>query len=179
MRTPPPPSTMVSTAAPLARRPRTAKAGAGNVLADVGVRAITVQQPWAWAIVSADKNVENRSQMWSYRGRLLIHAGARWSQRGDQSPLIRRAAQGRSLASAVDMSAVIGTAVLVDCHLDVGCCKPWGESAYVERGGRKRRRVVHLVLEDREPLPEPIPCPGALGLWIPPVDVAERAGVAQ
>lgn len=170
---------MGAAAAPLARRPRTAEASAGSVLADVGVWVITVQQPWAWAIVSADKNVENRSQMWSYRGRLLIHAGARWSQRGDQSPLIQRAAQGRSLAGALDTSAVIGTAVLVDCHLDAGCCKPWGESAYVERGGRERRRIVHLVLEDREPLPEPIPCPGALGLWIPPVDVAERAGVTQ
>lgn len=178
MRTSPSIST-VPAAAPLARRPRTAKAGAGSALADVGVRAITVQQPWAWAIVSADKNVENRSQLWSYRGRLLIHAGARWSHRGDQSPLIQRAAHGRSLAGALDMSAIIGTAVLVDCHLDVGCCKPWGESAYAEHGGRERRHVVHLVLEDREPLPQPIPCPGALGLWIPPVDVAERAGAAQ
>ncbi|ETB46597.1 resolvase [Mycobacterium avium 10-5560] len=31
---------MVSTAAPLARRPRTAETGAGSILADVGVRAI-------------------------------------------------------------------------------------------------------------------------------------------
>lgn len=32
-----------------------------------GIRALTVQQPWAWAIVSAGKTIENRTQMWSYR----------------------------------------------------------------------------------------------------------------
>ena len=49
-----------------------------------GVRALTVQQPWAWAIVSAGKTTENRTQMWSFRGPLLVHAGARWSERGDR-----------------------------------------------------------------------------------------------
>ncbi|MGJ6127385.1 hypothetical protein QN239_32925 [Mycolicibacterium sp. Y3] len=171
---PNPPSSVISAATLSTRQPRR-----GAHVADLGVRAITIQQPWAWAIVAAGKNVENRSQAWSFRGPLLIHAGARWSQRGDESPLIHQAAHGRSLAGALDMSAVIGTAVLVDCHLDAGCCKPWGESSYVEHGGRQRRRVVHLVLEDRTPLAEPIPIPGALGLWIPPVDVVERAGVAR
>lgn len=141
-----------------------------------GIRALTVQQPWAWAIVSAGKTIENRTQLWSYRGPLLIHAGARWSERGDQSPLIEQAARGRSLAGALDMSAVVGIANLIDCHPDAGCCKPWGESSYVEHGGRTRRRVVHLVLEGARPLPEPIPCPGALGLWVPPADIVERCG---
>lgn len=142
-----------------------------------GVRALTVQQPWAWAIVSAGKTTENRTQMWSYRGPLLVHSGARWSERGDRSPLIEQAAQGRSLAGTLDMSAIIGVATLVDCHPDAGCCKPWGESSYVEHGGRQRRRVVHLTLEDARPLPEPIPCRGAQGLWVPPADIVERCGV--
>jgi hypothetical protein len=41
------------------------------------------------------------------------------------------------------------------------CCAPWGQ-----RGSR-----AHLVLENPRPLPEPIPCRGQLGLWMPPQDV--------
>lgn len=37
------------------------------------MRALTVQQPWAWAIVHGGKDVENRTQAWSYRGPLAIH----------------------------------------------------------------------------------------------------------
>lgn len=36
--------------------------------------AISVRQPWAWAIVHAGKPVENRTWRTSYRGPLLIHA---------------------------------------------------------------------------------------------------------
>jgi hypothetical protein len=55
------------------------------------VKALTVQQPWAWAIIHGGKDVENRTQAWSYRGPLAIHAGARWSERGAHSTLVSRA----------------------------------------------------------------------------------------
>jgi hypothetical protein len=59
------------------------------------VKALTVQQPWAWAIIHGGKDVENRTQLWKYRGLLVIHAGARWSTRGAESPLVVRAAAGK------------------------------------------------------------------------------------
>lgn len=138
------------------------------------MKALTVQQPWAWAIIHGGKLIENRTQLWSYRGPLAIHAGARWSDRGDRSPLVQAAANGRSLTGALDMGAILGVVNLVDCHPDAGCCRPWGESAYVEHGGRERRRITHLVLESPRPLAEPIPCRGALGLWTPPADIVEQ-----
>ena len=39
--------------------------------------ALTVKQPWAWAIINAGKDIENRSWITHYRGRLYIHAGKR------------------------------------------------------------------------------------------------------
>ncbi|OMC46878.1 hypothetical protein A5742_25435 [Mycolicibacterium fortuitum] len=145
------------------------------------MKALTVQQPWAWAIVHGGKLIENRTQLWSYRGPLAIHAGARWSDRGALSTLVQGAVMredgsasltyGRLQAHRFTFGAIIGVAELVDCHPDAGCCKPWGESAYVEHGGRERRRITHLVLENPRPLPEPIPCKGALGLWTPPADI--------
>lgn len=39
------------------------------------MKALTVLQPWAWAIASGLKRVENRTWQTPYRGPLLIHAG--------------------------------------------------------------------------------------------------------
>lgn len=146
------------------------------------MKALTVQQPWAWAIMHGGKTIENRTQNWSYRGPLAIHAGNRWSDRGGVSELVANAwmrhASMADLArgpmsneldsDAFAFGAIIGVVDLVDVHPESGCCKPWGESAYVEHGGRGRRRIVHLVLENPRPLAEPFPCSGALGLWTPP-----------
>jgi hypothetical protein len=41
------------------------------------LRALTVQQPWAWAIIHGGKDVENRGRNCHFRGRfynLLLHA---------------------------------------------------------------------------------------------------------
>jgi len=39
------------------------------------MKALTICQPWAWAIVHGPKRVENRRWPTRYRGPLLIHAG--------------------------------------------------------------------------------------------------------
>jgi hypothetical protein len=38
------------------------------------MKALSVRQPWAWAIIYALKNVENRGWPIHYRGDILIHA---------------------------------------------------------------------------------------------------------
>lgn len=145
------------------------------------MKALTVQQPWAWAIMHGGKSIENRTQLWTYRGTLAIHAGLSWSDRGARDPRVNKAIADRLsqtdkiTENAVRIAgAILGTVELVDVHPDAGCCQPWGESAYVEHGGRERRRITHLVLEDPRPLAVPIGCTGALGLWTPPSDVLER-----
>ena len=137
------------------------------------MKALTVQNPWAWAIIHGQKTVENRTQRWKYRGPLAIHAGLRWSHRGNG--IVSRLA-------GVDIppfnvghpseirGAIIGVVQLVDVHTAVpGCCdSPWAEYAYAEHPtGTTRRDITHLVLEDPRPV-EPIPCRGALGLWTVP-----------
>ncbi|WP_028472982.1 ASCH domain-containing protein [Nocardioides alkalitolerans] len=153
------------------------------------MRALTVQQPWAWSIVHGGKDVENRTQAWSYRGPLAIHAGARLSERGCMAvPDLLDATQPEKVAeyALADLAygAIIGVVELVDVHVShapdptssapqqPACCdSPWAETSYDEHGGRTRRDVVHLVLEDPRPLAEPVPCRGMLGLWTPPLDV--------
>lgn len=37
--------------------------------------ALSIRQPWAWLIIHAGKDVENREWSTAMRGRILIHAG--------------------------------------------------------------------------------------------------------
>lgn len=41
----------------------------------VTLRALTIRQPWAWAIIHGGKDIENRSWNTKHRGPLVIHAG--------------------------------------------------------------------------------------------------------
>ncbi|WGX98756.1 ASCH domain-containing protein [Nocardioides sp. L-11A] len=143
------------------------------------MKALTVQQPWAWAIVHGGKTVENRTQAWKYRGPLAIHAGFRLSERGcELLPDLLGATQGADdllweyMRAELVYGAIIGTVQLVDAHLaQPDCCdSPWAEQSYDEHGGRTRRDIVHLVLDDAQPI-DPIPCRGRLGLWAPPTEV--------
>lgn len=160
------------------------------------MKAITVMEPWATAIARWGKHVENRSQLWGYRGTLLIHAGMRWSDRGihdrrvvdpaiaslldagvhtvdsiDRQPVEAAVRAAVALPSGPTAGHIIGVCELDDVHPDAGCCRPWGESTYREHGGDVRGDVTHLVLTAVRALAEPVPCRGALGLWTPPPHV--------
>lgn len=41
-------------------------------------RALSIRQPWAWAIINAGKRIENRSRRVNYRGPICIHASSTW-----------------------------------------------------------------------------------------------------
>jgi len=38
------------------------------------MKALSIRQPWAWAILNLGKDIENRKWKTNYRGPLLIHA---------------------------------------------------------------------------------------------------------
>lgn len=147
------------------------------------IKALTVQQPWAGAIAVGAKTTENRSTLWKHRGILAIHAGSRWSDRGGQSRLVNAAADRdpRSMDAwppeFVVTGHVIALVVVEDAHRNAeGCCDDeWAEWSYREHKGGVRGDVVHLTLSDatRDEF-DPIPCPGRLGLWDLPEEVAEQ-----
>ncbi|ABA25039.1 conserved hypothetical protein (plasmid) [Trichormus variabilis ATCC 29413] len=45
------------------------------------MKALTVRQPWAWAIICANKNIENRVWPIHYRGDILIHAASKCTKK--------------------------------------------------------------------------------------------------
>jgi len=126
------------------------------------VRALTVKQPWAWAIIDAGKDIENRTWHTSYRGSLAIHAGS------SATRTYHAWAQGWMAAIGVEapeledlpLGCVIGTVELVDCV----------------RGSGSRWAMPdcwHWVLRKPQSC-KPQFARGALGLWM--LDDGARAG---
>src|SRR5262245_61800575 len=55
------------------------------------LKALTIRQPWAWAIIHAGKDIENRSWNTRLRGTIAVHAGFNYEReaalpRGVKSP---------------------------------------------------------------------------------------------
>ncbi|MFI0929609.1 hypothetical protein ACH4TP_37660 [Streptomyces sp. NPDC021012] len=122
------------------------------------MRALTIRQPYADAIVWGTKRTENRSRPIpaAHLGTtILIHAAKDLHASG-------AVASDFTHETWPDArSAIIGTAVLDSCHkASDDCCTPWGMDDH-----------WHWTLRDCRPLPRPVPTAGALGLWTPPENV--------
>jgi hypothetical protein len=129
------------------------------------LRMLTVQQPHAYALAVGLKPVENRTTRTRHRGPVGIHAGLLWSVRGH--PDARLATLEHARAGGLTTlsrgsrpgpgwarGAVIAVAQITGCHLDVGCCRPWGEEG-----------TWHWEVETPRLLSAPVPARGQLGLW--------------
>lgn len=84
------------------------------------MKALSVRQPWAWALVAGWKDVENRTWRTSHRGLLLIHAGKRWDPEGKR--LIERLL-GVPAPHDLPLGAIVGVVEIVGCVTDAD--SPW------------------------------------------------------
>lgn len=138
------------------------------------MRALSIRQPWTWAILHAGKRVENRT--WPapesaigetiaiHAGRSYDHEGRAWIEQtlGRYVPLCKSA-----------RGAIVGTARLAACERITGILRrdltPWHCGPWC------------WALDDVRPLSEPVPCKGRLGLWSLDAEtarlVAQRARV--
>jgi hypothetical protein len=142
--------------------------------------AISVRQPFAWAIAVGAKTIENRSRNVHWRGEVAIHASqAPFPGAGQDSRIMQLLHAGT--AQDAPRGAIVAVARLVDCHPAIQntdlstCCEPWGMAVYNDRP------AYHLVLADIHRLPDPVPCKGALQVgWVVPPEtaVAVRAQLA-
>jgi hypothetical protein len=122
--------------------------------------ALTVRQPWAWLIIYAGKDIENRTWPTRIRGRVLIHAakGCTKDEYLDAAEYALEAVadeyRGRGLVippwRTIERGGIIGSVEIVDCVSRSD--SPW----FMGRFG--------FVLRNPQPLPFE-PCRGALGFW--------------
>ena len=148
------------------------------------MRALTVRQPWATAIMWGGKDVENRPRRTLHRGPLLIHAGLAhpdWAEYLDVRALSGQVFgwldTRRHSAAEVErarfwpehtgaLGVILGVASVVGCHHasedhgGQGNCSRWAWD------GR-----WHWQLAAVRPFSRPVPCKGRLGLWRLPDEV--------
>lgn len=116
------------------------------------VKAISIQQPWAWAIVHAGKDIENRTWSTAYRGDVAVHATR--MQKGYRLPPGVAAPTEQELT----LGAVIGLVEIVDVVMRSSSCWFTGPLGFVLRNPR--------------PLVQPIRCPGNQRIWELPRSIA-------
>jgi hypothetical protein len=119
--------------------------------------ALSLHRPWAWLIIHAGKDIENRTWATPYRGPVILHS-ARHLSTAILADLAREYGH-QAAADAAAPTGFIGTADLVSIHPATACagqCSPWAAP-----GG------MHWVLTRPRPFLTPVPGPGSRGLFAP------------
>lgn len=125
------------------------------------MKAISIQQPWAWAILHAGKDIENRAWSTSYRGDLAVHA--------TQIQPASRLPSGVSVPPEQDLvlGSVIGLVQIAD--------------VVTESSSRWFSGPFGFVLRNPRPLARPVRCPGDQKIWDLPawVEMAVRRSATR
>lgn len=133
-------------------------------------KAITIHQPWAWAIAEGIKTVENRTWATSYRGPIAIHAGKSMASIEEGTRFIESLGYKVPTFGDEDFGAIIAVANLVDCvKVDEDPLGMFGV-----RDNPFAQGPVCWVLSDVRKLAEPVACNGKQGLW----EVEVKCGTA-
>lgn len=127
------------------------------------LRALTLIQPWAYAVCHLGKNIENRTwpaPKWILGQHLAIHAGKKFDE--DDADDIRFEL-GLKVPDAVPMGAIVavarvaGAAEVVEGASDLGLPP--------EYRGKWSSGPWCWLLTELVVLPHPIECRGKQGLW--------------
>ena len=123
------------------------------------LKALTIQQPWAWSVIHGGKNIENRNQRTrKERETIAVHASATLHH-SDKFP--RGALHPPK--DDLEFSSIIG---FVDI---VGCVEKSPKHSKWHNEG-----CFGWVLENPRPLRKPIACSGARGFWEVPTNILRR-----
>jgi hypothetical protein len=87
------------------------------------MKALSIQQPWAWLIVHGYKDIENRKRKTNIRGEIKIHAGKTFDRDGYE--YVKRAFPNIEMPKPEEFSkgGIVGRAKIVDCVNDSD--SPW------------------------------------------------------
>ncbi len=93
---------------------------ADNPGCDPPSRVLSIRQPWAWLIIHAGKDIENRNWSTKFRGRIWAHAGKGMTRDEyfDADYFVRRSFGGKiTLPPYEDLlrGGIIGSVDIVDC----------------------------------------------------------------
>lgn len=120
------------------------------------MKALSVRQPWAWAIIHGGKTIENRPRRTQFRGTVAIHASLQPHHNWD----VPARSPKPPPQDELPFGAIVGFVDIVDCvedHRSKWFTGPFG-----------------YVLANPRPLKNPVPCKGMLGFWEVPPEILPR-----
>ncbi|MGY2053265.1 ASCH domain-containing protein [Methylobacterium sp. JK268] len=143
-------------------------------MADLPTKALSVRQPWAWAIVGGCKDVENRDWSTRFRGPVLIHAsrGMTRAEYEDFLDTARAISRTHPFPSGVALlpydelqrGGVVGIAEIIGCVQEHA--SPWFVGRYA------------FVMANAQPVPF-VACRGQLGFFDVPSEVIDALDAAR
>ncbi len=114
-------------------------------MGDIPRLALSIRQPWAWAIINAGKDIENRDWRTNFRGPVCIHA-AKGMTLGEFDGFVdlARAMYRQGIwtgpfipeRKALSLGGIIGVAEIVDCVEDSESKWFFGRFGFVLRNAR-------------------------------------------
>lgn len=119
------------------------------------MKALSIRQPWAWLILHAGKDIENRSRHWNFRGKLYVHA-AKGMTRDEYlaAEILIASIEPDTIQlppfEDLQRGGLVGTVEVADCVQSSE--SPWFNGPF------------GLVLKNPTPIPF-VPFKGALGLF--------------
>jgi hypothetical protein len=128
------------------------------------MKAISIRPPWAWAILHAGKDIENRTWKTNLRGTVAVHASRAMSRPDYESAAkeIRKIAPRAKMPpfDAMVRGAIVGLVEIVDCE---------------KRTKSKWHIPKHygFLLAKPRALPKSISWKGRLGFWDVPDKIAQ------
>jgi hypothetical protein len=133
------------------------------------VLALSIRQPWAWLIIHAGKDIENRDWPTRYRGPILVHAGKGMTR--DEYDDALQTQLGVSQAAGIlpkfedlERGGFVGSVEIVDCV--TRSSSPWFFGRY------------GFVLANPKPLPF-VPYKGQLSLFSVPDTLYPQGSITQ
>ena len=126
------------------------------------MKALSIQQPWAWLICKGFKDIENRTWGTKFRGRIYIHTGKGFDADGymhmsdfpdNYDRLAVKAMNEQIQTISRCRGAIIGEVDIIDCVTSSKSC--WFTGPY------------GLVLANPKVYALPCPCKGRLGFFEP------------
>jgi hypothetical protein len=149
----------------------------------MGVKALSLRQPWLWLVLHAGKNIENRKQWKNYRGPIFLHASQTMTKKDyDDCVAFLKSREPYNLGAASELllpqfddpvflkGGIAGRTKIYDAIRPctkyvpaVGECNlPW--HMHDQNG---------FLLRDTVIVPF-VPCKGALGLFDLPEDIVQK-----
>lgn len=144
------------------------------------MKVLTIRQPWASLIALGEKKIETRSWRTNYRGELLIHAGKSVDHDTCKIHPFTDVLVNHGIIFKQDMPTglIIAKVNLIDCIQvkdEVADASLKVNKAILENGkiiagnelefGDFTPNRYAWILDDIEPLNEPVPAKGQLSLW--------------